>query len=149
MVETKLVKHAWWEASDNAGLTIQLTPALVKMMMRRTSHVHGELETKMRGLTSSFFGFHTSRSMAAIKANHDLAESLKKGSSFVFKDWEMRSGIYKSDLIQTGINDMWFANRSDEGIIYAKYFDPLLVEILALVLMVVSVFELFHVQCCC
>ncbi|KAG2355604.1 hypothetical protein BDR07DRAFT_1493007 [Suillus spraguei] len=51
MVETNLAKRAWWEASDNAGLTIQLTPALVKMMMRRTSHVCGELKTKMRGLT--------------------------------------------------------------------------------------------------
>ncbi|KAG2362582.1 hypothetical protein BDR07DRAFT_1236688, partial [Suillus spraguei] len=125
-------------ASDNAGLTIQLTPALVKMMMRRTSHVRGELKTKMQGLTSLFFGFCASCSMAAIKANHDLAESLKEGSSFIFKDWEMRSGIFKSNLIQTGINDMWFANRSDEGIIYAKYFDPLSVEILVLVLTVVS-----------
>jgi hypothetical protein len=54
-------------------------------MTRRTSHVRGELKTKMRGLTASFFGFCASRSIVAIKANRDLAESLKQGASFVFK----------------------------------------------------------------
>ncbi|KAG1805026.1 uncharacterized protein HD556DRAFT_1210259, partial [Suillus plorans] len=119
-------------------LTIQLTPSLVKMITRRTSHVRRELKTKMHALTASFFGFWASRSMVAIKANHDLAESLKEGNSFVFKDWELKSSIYKTELIQKAINDMWFANRSDEGILYAKYFDPLPVKVMALVLTVVS-----------
>ncbi|KAG1860871.1 hypothetical protein F4604DRAFT_1494679, partial [Suillus subluteus] len=108
------------------------------LIMRRTSHVHGELKTKMCVLTALFFGFRVSRSMAAVKANRDLAESLKEGTSFVFKDWEMKSGIYKTELIQKAINDMWFANRMDEGILYAKYFDPLPVKMIALVLVVVS-----------
>lgn len=40
---------------------------------------------------------------------------------------------------------MWFANRIDEGIIYAEYFDPFPVKMLALVLTVVSVFELSEI----
>jgi len=32
IVETKLAKRAWREASDMAGLTMQLTPSLVKMV---------------------------------------------------------------------------------------------------------------------
>ncbi|KAG1803341.1 uncharacterized protein BJ212DRAFT_1487052 [Suillus subaureus] len=118
LVETMLAKHAWHEASDITGLTIQLMPSLVKMMTRRTSHA--------------------SWSMTTIKANHDLAESLKEGISFVFKDWEMKTGIYKMELIQKAINDMWFANRSDEGILYAKYFDPLPLKLMVLVLMVME-----------
>ncbi|KAG1732916.1 uncharacterized protein EDB91DRAFT_1151042 [Suillus paluster] len=134
IVETKLAKDAWREASNMAELTIQLTPSLVKMMTRRTSHVRGELKTKMRVLTASFFGFRASRSILAIKANRDLAESLKEGSHFVFKDWEMKCGIYKTELIQSAVNNMWFTNRSDEGIVYAKYFDPLPVQTIALIL---------------
>jgi hypothetical protein len=34
---------------------------------------------------ASFFGFCASHSIVAIKANCDLAESLKEGASFVFK----------------------------------------------------------------
>ncbi|KAG1884655.1 hypothetical protein F4604DRAFT_1919126 [Suillus subluteus] len=137
LVKTKLVKCAWHEASDITGLTIQLTPSLVKMMTRCMSHVRGKLKTKMHGLTASFFGFRASRSMVAIKANHDLAKSLKEGNSFVFKDWELKSGIYKTELIQKAINDMWFANHSDE-VLYAKYFDPLPVKMMALVLTVME-----------
>lgn len=32
IVETQLAKHAWRGASDAAGLTVQLTPSLVKMV---------------------------------------------------------------------------------------------------------------------
>ncbi|KAG1784954.1 uncharacterized protein HD556DRAFT_1250576, partial [Suillus plorans] len=132
--ETLLAKEAWREASKLAGLTIQLTPSLVKMMTRRTSQVRGELKTKMRALTASFFGFRTSQSIATMTHNRDLAESLKDGTCFVFKDWEKKSGIYKTGLIQSAVNDMWFANRNDEGVIYSKYFDPLPVKLLALIL---------------
>ncbi|KAG2159434.1 uncharacterized protein EDB93DRAFT_1055562, partial [Suillus bovinus] len=121
-----------------ADLMVQLTPSLVKMMTRRTSHVHEELKTKMRTLMASFFGFRTSQSTVGIKQNCDLAESLKDGLCFVFKDWEMKRGIYKMELIQSAVNDMWFMNRSDEGVIHSKYFEPLLVEIIALILMAVS-----------
>ncbi|KAG2352339.1 hypothetical protein BDR07DRAFT_1314092, partial [Suillus spraguei] len=50
------------------------------------------------------------------------------------QDWEKRCGIYKTGLIQSTVNDMWFANRNDEGVIHSKYFDPFPVETLALVL---------------
>ncbi|KAG1836803.1 hypothetical protein DFJ58DRAFT_611510, partial [Suillus subalutaceus] len=43
-------------------------------------------------------------------------------------------GIYKTELLQDGINLMWFANRNDEGVIYHKYFNPMPVEVVALVL---------------
>ncbi|KAG1737238.1 hypothetical protein EDB19DRAFT_1719266, partial [Suillus lakei] len=60
----------------------------------------------------SFFGCHASRSILTIKQNCDLAESLKKGSCFVFK---------------TGL-------IHNKGIVYAKYFDPLPVQTIALIL---------------
>ncbi|KAG1874427.1 hypothetical protein F4604DRAFT_1680960 [Suillus subluteus] len=134
VIEMKLAREAWRKASNLAHLAVRLTPSLVKIMTRRTSHVRGELKTKMRALTASFFGFRTSRSTVAIKQNRDLAESLKDGSCFAFKDWETKRGIYKTELIQSAINNMWFANRSDEGVIHGRYFNPLPVELLALIL---------------
>ncbi|KAG1775839.1 hypothetical protein EV702DRAFT_1233191 [Suillus placidus] len=134
IVETKIAKEAWREASNLADLTVQLTPSLVKMMTRRTSHVRGELKTKMRALTSSHFGFRTSRSTAAIKQNCDLAESLKDESCFVFKvllTWLIVVGCLTG---RAAVNDMWFANRNDEGVIQGRYFEPLPVEIIALIL---------------
>ncbi|KAG2082523.1 hypothetical protein BD769DRAFT_1331886, partial [Suillus cothurnatus] len=100
-------------------------------MTRHTSHVCGELKNQMHALTALLFGFRTTQSTAAIKQNCDLAESLKDGSCFTFKDWEIKCGIYT-------INDMWFANCSDKGVIHGRYFDPLPVELLALILTAVS-----------
>lgn len=104
-VETKLGKEAWHEACQMKGTNVKLTPLAVKMvsrtmfsvhsysdlltltmkLLKRTSHVRGELKTKMRSLTRSFFGFRSSDSREVIRENRDLAESLKTSSSFVFK----------------------------------------------------------------
>ncbi|KAG1750475.1 uncharacterized protein EDB91DRAFT_1244056 [Suillus paluster] len=133
-VETKLAKAAWHEACQIKGINVKLMPLVVKMFLTRTSQVHGELKTKMRSLTGSFFGFRTSNSNDVIRQNRDLAESLKDGSVFAFKDWASKKGIYKTELLQLGINVMWFANHHDEGVIYHKYFNPMPVEVIALVL---------------
>ncbi|KAG1761821.1 hypothetical protein EV702DRAFT_1038949 [Suillus placidus] len=133
-VETKLAQVAWHEACQIKGINVKLTPSGVKMLLTRTSQVRGELKTKMRSLTASFFGFRTSNSNNMIRQNRDLAEFLKDGAVFAFKDWESKSGIYKTELLQLGINVMWFANRHDEGVVHHKYFDPMPIEVIALVL---------------
>ncbi|KIK32086.1 hypothetical protein CY34DRAFT_38169, partial [Suillus luteus UH-Slu-Lm8-n1] len=133
-VETSLGKEAWNEACQLRGINIKLMPAAIKMLLKRTSHVRGELKTKMWSLTRSFFGFRSSESREVIRRNRDLAESLKEGLSFVFKVCSAMTGIYKTELIQDGINVMWFANRSDEGIIYNKYFNPMPIKVIALML---------------
>ncbi|KAG1734278.1 hypothetical protein EDB19DRAFT_1911135 [Suillus lakei] len=83
--ETKLAKEAWCEACQLKGVDVKLTPSVVNMLLKRASHVRGELKTKMRPLTASFHGFHSSNSMEVIRSNRDLAERLKIGSIFVFK----------------------------------------------------------------
>ncbi|KAG2339210.1 hypothetical protein BDR05DRAFT_892162, partial [Suillus weaverae] len=123
-----------------------LPPNAPKLLLKRASHVRGELKMKMHSLTGSFYGFRASNSMEVIRTNRDLAESLKSGSVFVFKDPSSKSGIYKTELLQEGINLMWFANRGDEGVIYHKYFDPIPIKTIALVLTAVSRFSYFYFQ---
>ncbi|KAG1857810.1 hypothetical protein F4604DRAFT_1685106 [Suillus subluteus] len=113
-VEMRLAKEAWHEACKIKGVKVKLTPPAVKMLLLRISH--------------------SSHLKEVIRKNRDLAESLKDGSAFVFKDWISKTGIYKSKLLQDSINIMWFANQNDEGIIYHKYFNPIPVEVVALVL---------------
>ncbi|KAG2354270.1 hypothetical protein BDR07DRAFT_1306496, partial [Suillus spraguei] len=43
-------------------------------------------------------------------------------------------GVYKTELLQEGINLMWFMNWNDEGVIHHKYFNFFPVRALALVL---------------
>ncbi|KAG2140342.1 hypothetical protein BD769DRAFT_1350194 [Suillus cothurnatus] len=138
-VETKLAKTAWHEACQIKGINVKLRPSGVKMLLTRTSQVHGELKMKMCSLTASFFGFWTSNSNSVIRQNRDLAESLKDGSVFAFKVCILmikmsKKGIYKTELLQLGINVMCFANQHDEGVVYHEYFNPMPIEVIALVL---------------
>ncbi|KAG0708021.1 hypothetical protein DFH29DRAFT_795827, partial [Suillus ampliporus] len=105
---------------------------------KHTSHVHGELKTKIRSLTGSFYGFQANGAKAVIQQNHDCAEKLKEGLLFTYQDIESRKGIFKSDLIQMSVNDTWFANRQDEGVVHNKYFNPIPIPTVALMLTAVS-----------
>lgn len=48
--ETKLAKEAWREACQLKGVDVKLTPSAVNMLLKRASHVQGELKMKMRPL---------------------------------------------------------------------------------------------------
>ena len=50
----------------------------------------------------------------------------------------MRSGLLRNVAIQASINRMWFSSSTSEGARFPKYFNPISVEMLALVLTVVS-----------
>ncbi|KAG1821864.1 uncharacterized protein BJ212DRAFT_1334147, partial [Suillus subaureus] len=76
----------------------------------------------------------TSNSNNVIRQNRDLAESLKDSAVFAFKDWVLKTGIYKTELLQLGINVMWFVNQHDKGVIHHKYFNPMPIEVITLVL---------------
>ncbi|KAG1867731.1 hypothetical protein F4604DRAFT_1927535 [Suillus subluteus] len=113
VIEMKLAREAWCEASNLAHLAVSTHPFI--------------------GQNDDEAHFTSTLQWPSNKIS-DLAESLKDGSCFAFKDWEMKRGIYKTELIQSAINNMWFANCSDEGVIHGRYFNPLPVELLALIL---------------
>ncbi|KAG2086450.1 uncharacterized protein F5147DRAFT_728944 [Suillus discolor] len=147
--ETKLAKEAWREACQLKGVDVKLTPSAVNMvstvfLVHSWSYSFKAVETRFtrarrtQDEDASAHGFRSSNSMEVIRSNRDLAERLKIGSIFVFKDPSSKSGIYKTELLQQGINSMWFLNRSDEGVIYHKYFDPIPIKTIALVLMAIE-----------
>ncbi|KAG0698766.1 hypothetical protein DFH29DRAFT_877762 [Suillus ampliporus] len=105
IMETKFAQLAWSLACKKTALDVTLSPMLVKMITKRTSHVH---------------------------------EQLKEGSLFTYQDIESRKGIFKSDLIQMSVNEMWFVNHWDEGVVHNKYFDPIPIPTVALVLTVIE-----------
>ncbi|KAG0693776.1 hypothetical protein DFH29DRAFT_1006947 [Suillus ampliporus] len=134
IMETEFAQIAWSLACKKTVLDVTLSLTLVKMITKRTSHVHGELKTKICSLAGSFYGFQANGAKAVIQQNCDHAEKLKEGSLFTYQDIESRKGIFKSDLIQMSVNDMWFVNHQDEGVAHNKYFDPIPIPTVVLVL---------------
>ncbi|GBE88906.1 hypothetical protein SCP_1403140 [Sparassis crispa] len=136
--EIEMAQQAWKKACEQTGLNVMVMTTLIKMIMKRTSHIRGELKTKVRGIIQSFYGFQSGENKSAILRNCQRAEDLKDGYSFVYEDPAMKKGLYKSEIIQMVINDMWFANKHDEGVRYHGYFNPMPVVTIALVLAAVE-----------
>ncbi|KAG2132880.1 uncharacterized protein EDB93DRAFT_1255101 [Suillus bovinus] len=129
--ETMLGKDAWHEACQLKGVNIKLTPLAIKMLLKRTSHVCGELKTKMRSLTQTFFGFWSSESRDVIRQNCDLAEALKDGSSFVFK---RRRGYTRPSYSKTVSMSCGLQTEATRASVYNQFFNPMPIKLIALML---------------
>ncbi|KAH9951169.1 hypothetical protein B0H21DRAFT_705828 [Amylocystis lapponica] len=132
-IEIDMAKRAWREACEKTSLNVMLTPTLLKMITRRTSHVRGELKGKTRALVQSFYGFRSGQNKRIIARNHQLAEDLKEDYLFVYEDFKKRTGLYKTDILSMIIGDMWFSNKQDEGVLYHEYFNPMPKATMALI----------------
>jgi len=115
-----------------------LTPTVAKLIASRGSQLRGELKTKIRPLIDTMYGFKSGQNRKTIAFNRKLAEDLKEGSAFAFKDVENKKGLYKHPIFQSTVNAMWFANRRDEGPRHSELFNPLPIRALGVVLAAVE-----------
>ncbi|KAJ7218955.1 hypothetical protein C8J57DRAFT_1254652 [Mycena rebaudengoi] len=136
--EVEFVGRAWNGACHTLKLSMELTPNIAKLIANRGSHLRGELKTKIKPLIEITYGFNNGQNKKSIARNRVLAEELKDGCTFAFKDIKERKGMYKNTILQTAVNAMWFANRRDEGAMYPEYFDPFPLQAFGLTLAVIE-----------
>ncbi|KAI6042678.1 hypothetical protein EDC04DRAFT_2563907, partial [Pisolithus marmoratus] len=129
--ETVLLVASWVKAYQLTGINLAQTLDLSKLITSHGFQVCGKLKTKLHPLIEVIFGFHSSQSKSTVEKNHLLAEALKEGMNFAFKN---QQGFLKAPLIQKIINTMWFANKHDKGIMFPKHFKPFPYPTLVLVL---------------
>ncbi|KAF8549496.1 hypothetical protein OG21DRAFT_1421186 [Imleria badia] len=74
------------------------------------------------------YRFETEANDNAIEKNRALFLELKEDSSFIFftrgPSLDEHKGIYMTPAIQQVINDVLFKNKGDDGIRWAKYYNP-------------------------
>ncbi|GBE84276.1 hypothetical protein SCP_0602540 [Sparassis crispa] len=133
-LETQPAQRAWKKACEKTSLNVILTPTLLKMITKCTSHLRGELKTKVRALVGPFYSFRSGENKKIIARNHQHAEELKDRYLFVYQDMQKKTGLYKTELLPMVIGDMWFANKHDEGVHFHEMFNPMPKITIALVL---------------
>ncbi|KAF8144660.1 hypothetical protein K438DRAFT_575568 [Mycena galopus ATCC 62051] len=132
--ELEFLGKSWTTAAEDCNVNMDVTAPLSKMITGRASHLRGELKTKSKPCVEVMYGFKSGHNKKTIGSNRQLAEDLKANLTFTFKDIESRKGIYRHPILQKIVNDMWFANKRDEGPKYPEYFNPFPKPGLALVL---------------
>ncbi|KAI6025349.1 hypothetical protein BKA83DRAFT_3998341, partial [Pisolithus microcarpus] len=74
------------------------------------------------------FGFEMSADTGVQTRNHLLVSELKQDSAFIFRargsSLDEHTGLYTNPVIQQVINEVLFKNKSDDGIKWAKYYNP-------------------------
>ncbi|KAJ7844285.1 hypothetical protein B0H13DRAFT_2286426 [Mycena leptocephala] len=126
--ENAFVRRAWNGACEEMGEHLTLTPTVAKLITSRGSQLRGELKTKIRPLIDVMYSFKSGQNKKTIAFNRKLAEDLKEGSVFAFKDIEAKKGLYKHPILQSAVNAMWFANRHNEGPRHPEFFSPCVPE---------------------
>ncbi|KAJ7445476.1 hypothetical protein FB451DRAFT_1189156 [Mycena latifolia] len=125
---TTMVNMAWGKASEELKVVMPITPDIAKLITRRGSQMRGELKTKVRGLVELVFGFESGQNQKIVRKNRQLAEDLKEGMGYCYKEFPaiaaQRRGMYKAKIIQRSSNLMWFNNRRDEGAMHPELFGP-------------------------
>ncbi|KAJ6489148.1 hypothetical protein DFH09DRAFT_378989 [Mycena vulgaris] len=126
--ETELVNLAWSKACEELKVSMRITPDIAKLITRRGAQMRGELKTKVRGLVELVFGFESGQNKKNIRKNRQLAEDLKEGMGYSYREFPSvatkRKGMYKAKIIQKSTNVMWFNNRRDEGATHPELFGP-------------------------
>jgi hypothetical protein len=134
--------------------------------MRRGSQMRGEVKSKIRLLVLHSYKFRPGQSIKTREHNLKRAAALKEDLNFTYKvsscsfaplrttdetcarqvlrfaspegNVSERKYLYQNDILQNAINAIWFANRSDEGVVFSKFFEPISLPTITLVLTAVS-----------
>ncbi|KAJ7080851.1 hypothetical protein C8R44DRAFT_895243 [Mycena epipterygia] len=136
--ETRMTKDTWSLTCKDLGEKLPLTPAIAKLISSRGPQLRGELKTKVKPIVNLVYGFKTGQNKKTIAFNRKLAEDLKEGSAFAFRNVKEKKGLYKNPIFQMVFNAMWFANRKDEGVTHPELFNPAPVPAFALTLAAVE-----------
>ncbi|EPQ49844.1 hypothetical protein GLOTRDRAFT_51519 [Gloeophyllum trabeum ATCC 11539] len=122
--EQGMAMEAWTAACKAKNLHVEFDEDALKLITTRASQVRGELKTKARPLAAYEYNLREGKGQDGVRALRDKVEALLDGSTFVFKDPVGRTGLYQHPIIQALINEMWFANKKDEGIVHSEFFSP-------------------------
>ncbi|KAL0960756.1 hypothetical protein HGRIS_005778 [Hohenbuehelia grisea] len=105
--------RVWNTAAARRGLLVELEEEIAKLIAARGPQVRGELKTKACPIVEVLYGLN---SCTDVREKRDKVEALLTRASFIYKEPDARKGIYAHDAIQMVINNMWFADKGDEGI---------------------------------
>ncbi|KAI9459628.1 hypothetical protein HD554DRAFT_2295666 [Boletus coccyginus] len=103
----------------------ELDPSRIKIITARGSNLQGQFKSSAKSFVASSYGFQLGDGAAAKENNRKLVTELKCKLAFTCHELcPHPTSIYKNNVIQQVINEILFKKKDDEGIKWAKYYDP-------------------------
>ncbi|KAI5990446.1 hypothetical protein EDD15DRAFT_2369863 [Pisolithus albus] len=142
--EVDWAKNAWSLAGHHHDIKLSHDGGILKLVrfrqyqgllnsttdqiVARSTHLRGQFKSKARPIVTTTFGFEMSADTGVQTRNRLLVSELKQDSAFIFRargsSLDEHTGLYTNPAIQQVINEVLFKNKSDDGIKWAKYYNP-------------------------
>jgi len=72
------------------------------------------------------------------RRNKKQYKKVIKDNAYLYKDMENMTGLYETKLISEGLQATWFKDKKSFGVEFLKYFDPIALVTIALILTAVD-----------
>ncbi|KAF8236070.1 hypothetical protein L208DRAFT_1204063, partial [Tricholoma matsutake] len=138
--QSKWAKICWKEACHVAVEDYDMTEWMSKMIKSRGSQIHGELVSIIQSEVASCYGFNSDTScMKVVCQNRKLYDTLIFDSTFTYKNTKDHEGYAQNKTFGIPIQEVWFGSGlKSKEIVFEKYFNPILLETLALLFTMVK-----------
>ncbi|KAL6300355.1 hypothetical protein BKA93DRAFT_829178 [Sparassis latifolia] len=130
----------WTEAcrSHGDGEEYEFMDRMATVIVSRKSNACGDMVEEIRKHVPAAYGFIATDTPSVRCKNIKLYHGLMEQSTFHYKTYDLeagiRSGFLHNPLISKLIKECFFQMKSSHGVKYRKYFDPIHLPMLALLL---------------
>ncbi|KAJ7757338.1 hypothetical protein DFH07DRAFT_772820 [Mycena maculata] len=126
----KLADECFNNACSSAKEHYKATDRMLKLIIKRGSHIRGKEVESFRPLSASHYGFKLGSSKAVVAANKLRAERLLQKAAFHYKDTETRNA--ENAIIPAARHQMMFKDKKSLAATFPSYFNPISAAYLAL-----------------
>ncbi|KAJ7927944.1 hypothetical protein B0H13DRAFT_1969808 [Mycena leptocephala] len=105
-------KECFRNACRAAGLHYSITERMIKLMIKRGSHVRSQIVTACRALFAPHYKFNPHQ------------PKLKDGAAYHYKDVEASTGYAGNSILPDIRHAVVFKNKKSLGVIFASHFSP-------------------------
>ncbi|KAJ7853961.1 hypothetical protein B0H14DRAFT_3449923 [Mycena olivaceomarginata] len=112
-------------ACISAKVRYKLLPRMIKVIVKRGSHIRGKVLDGYRPIFRTHYGFQRGNSKAVIQANMAKAKALLHKSSFHYKDPVTRTGYGENKIFADARPHYLFKNKNSLAAIFPSHFNPI------------------------
>nr|GAT52133.1 predicted protein [Mycena chlorophos] len=130
----KWVVEIWLMICEERGEMLELTERLKSMITDYGSHARNTVVKIVEPLVDGVYGLPATPPTELEKK----CKNLLKDDAFAHQDTEARTNYPYHSIIKTAIQKVFFGDKKGRGVVFSKYFSPIPVPTLALLLAVIE-----------
>ncbi|KAM6502661.1 hypothetical protein JOM56_002638 [Amanita muscaria] len=137
-IQIQWARTVWKNVCDKADSHYELSHHMIKLITERDSWARGLLKDAARDHFKDYYKFKKGTAHETKQYNIELRATLLTDDAFHHKDPEAGTGFAENSIVADILETALFEDSSDYGVRFAKYFNPIPINLLALVFTIIE-----------